>query len=141
MAAMYIRSIKRRAHRRDLTNPECAIEVQLAIRLFFATLRKLLGRNSEFMITNTAVTLNASQKQRLVEELRRRRAVQPCNRCGHANFELLDYVFSIPAATADGIGGALAPSFPLAATACTNCGAVNYHIAGILIPLRELGLA
>ena len=93
----------------------------------------------------TVAVLNLEQKKRITEELKRKGALRPCARCGNGDFGILDYIFAnnpqqIAGAYQFASPNPLGGSYPTIALFCTNCGAVYYHVLGMLIPLQEFGL-
>lgn len=68
----------------------------------------------------------------VAKKLIERKASQPCNRCGHAQFSLLEEFSNIMIQKdLKGlvIGG---PSVPVAVVVCNNCGAITFHALGAL---------
>lgn len=74
-------------------------------------------------------------KQALQKKLEEVGATQPCHRCGHPNFAIIDGATNIQLQdplNLDGglvIGGA---SMPVVYVACGNCGAITAHAIGAL---------
>jgi len=77
-------------------------------------------------------------KDKIVKSINEKGALQPCSRCGHKNFSLLDGFINLPLTQEVSgnmiIGG---PQVPCAVTACNNCGNLNYHALGALGLLNE----
>lgn len=72
----------------------------------------------------------------VVDALEKRGAVNPCHRCGHRNFNVLEGFSKLPAllpdfSMIDGmvVGG---PLVPVVYIACSNCGAITPHAIGAL---------
>ena len=77
--------------------------------------------------------LDMPTKQKIQAALTERGALQPCARCGHKAFELVDGYFTQP--VQNDLGGAFmlgGPSLPLVAVICVRCGNVNFHALGVL---------
>lgn len=89
-------------------------------------------------ISSGPPVLTSKQKQTISEALRRRDALNRCARCGNLEFSILDTVFTNNPGSA--MPGASKQSFPTIGVACTLCGALTYHLLGVLAPLREFGL-
>lgn len=76
-------------------------------------------------------------KQRIIDELSKRKALLPCPRCGNKNFSIIDGYFNH--ALQDNykninIGG---PSIPTTVISCTNCGYLIEHSLGVLGLLEQ----
>ena len=87
---------------------------------------------------NTALTLTAEHKKKIVEALNERGAKLPCARCGNNDFTLLDRLTAI--SLGDGrsvtLGGQVIPA---ALVACTKCGAIYQHAVGVLGLFQDFG--
>ena len=83
--------------------------------------------------------LNTEQKQKLVEEIKKKVPNLTCPMCQNKNFVLADGYFNNTIQTdlkTFGIGG---PSVPTIGIVCTNCGFVSQHALGVLglLPKEE----
>ena len=70
--------------------------------------------------------------------LRERGATNPCTRCGHTTFGVLDGLFAPflnqePVALCPG-----SPCVPMVVAACTNCGHTWMHAVGVLGLMKDL---
>jgi len=77
----------------------------------------------------------------VIEALEKKGAVNPCHRCGHRSFNVIEGFSKLPAieqdlGVMDGmiIGG---PFIPVVYIACSNCGAITPHAIGALGLLPE----
>ncbi len=72
-------------------------------------------------------------KNKITKILEEKRALQPCQRCGHTHFSLLDGFANLPIHQEISgniiIGG---PTIPCILTVCNNCGNLNFHATGAL---------
>jgi hypothetical protein len=85
-------------------------------------------------------SIGPDQKQRIIDELNRRGANQPCPRCGQNQFALTDGYISHPLTNQTSgpfvIGG---PAVPTIGVVCTNCGYLSEHAIGVLGLLKGEG--
>lgn len=78
-----------------------------------------------------------------IQQLLKTKGVKnPCHRCNHNQFSLLDGYSSL--GLQDNLGSGLViggPSVPVALVACNNCGAITSHAVGALglLPKDETG--
>ena len=88
--------------------------------------------------------LNADQQQKIIDELNKRGAKQPCPRCRNKNFALLDGYFnqhiqeSIPVSATDIINKG--PFISSLVVVCTRCGYFSQHALSVLelLPAEEV---
>ena len=82
--------------------------------------------------------MNQSLKEEIVEKLKEKKALNPCQRCGNPGHTLLDGFVNLPLSTEVSgnviIGG---PQVPCAVVACNNCGNLSYHALGALGMLND----
>ena len=77
--------------------------------------------------------------QRVIDELTKRGATQPCARCGGKQFTVAqDFVNLVMQQSTDSIviGG---PTIPAAVAVCTHCGAITLHALGVLGLMPQQG--
>ena len=74
--------------------------------------------------------LSEEQKQNIIQVLREKGALQPCEACNKRNFTLVDEVTQIRIAPGPNIIGG--PSIPAIASVCNNCGNIRFHALGAL---------
>lgn len=75
------------------------------------------------------------ERQEYIDELLKRNAQNPCHRCSHNNFTLLDGYTYFPVQEKVGGGTVLGgPNVPAILVVCNNCGAVTPHAIGIFKP-------
>lgn len=73
------------------------------------------------------------QRQEIVRRLNERGATAPCSRCGHRQFEIIDYSKFWAIEDGDfGVTNLSAPVVPAVMIACTHCGAISFHALGPL---------
>lgn len=77
---------------------------------------------------------NKEIKERIVQAIKEKGALNPCMRCGHPNFSLLDGFVNIPLAQEilEGIVILSGTQVPCAIVICDNCGNISYHALGAL---------
>ena len=85
-------------------------------------------------------TLSIEQKEKIIKALNERGAIQPCPRCGHKNFTILDGYFNQTIQTE--LKGMITggPSIPSAVVVCDHCGFLSQHALGPLglLPKKEV---
>ncbi|MBK6953343.1 MAG: hypothetical protein IPH24_15250 [Crocinitomicaceae bacterium] len=72
-----------------------------------------------------------------IDELLKRNAQNPCHRCGHNSFSLIDgYSYFPIQEKLDGtvLGG---PNIPAILVVCSNCGALISHAVGAFKPFEN----
>lgn len=77
-------------------------------------------------------------REKIIESLNKKGAKQPCHRCGHQSFAVIDgfsrYHLS-DELEANVLGG---QGVPIVLVACNNCGAITPHAALALIEQDEV---
>lgn len=80
--------------------------------------------------------LKPEQHQLIVDVLRGRSALKPCEACGKSKFTLLEDTAQVPISPSPGTYTSLA--VPSAVVVCDHCGHIRFHALGLL-GLGELG--
>jgi ribosomal protein L37E len=82
--------------------------------------------------------INQEIKDEIAEKIKEKKALLPCQRCGHKNFSVLDGFINLPLSKEISgnviVGG---PSVPCAVIACNNCGNLSNHALGALGMLNK----
>jgi hypothetical protein len=76
--------------------------------------------------------ISEDEKKRIIDALNAKLAVHPCPRCGNPSFTLLPGYINQPLSEQISqivLGGLTVPTI---AVACTNCGFLSLHAAGVL---------
>ncbi len=81
-------------------------------------------------------------REKIAGLLQGKGATNPCHRCGHTSFAVLEGYSNL--ILQDDIGRGIViggPSVPVALVACSNCGAITLHALGALglLPQKEEG--
>lgn len=82
-----------------------------------------------------AAEFSEEEKKKFVEKLNRKGAREPCPRCRHTRFILVDGFFPFHVHGTRGTFGTLiggGPVVPAIAAACGRCGWLAFHAMGIL---------
>jgi ribosomal protein L37E len=77
--------------------------------------------------------MDAEEKQRIVEALKKANVRMPCPRCGNINFAIVEgYITQPVQADLPDINLGPGPVLPAIATICDRCGFISYHSLGSL---------
>lgn len=77
--------------------------------------------------------LTQEQAGKVVAELDRRKATNPCPRCGHKTYTLSSGIVMLPFQSPQAAPSVLAPQvLPCASVSCDNCGFLALHGLGAL---------
>lgn len=70
--------------------------------------------------------------QRVIEELTKRGATQPCARCGHQSFAIEQDFITLQVQTSLKTLSIGRATIPAAVVVCKHCGAITLHALGVL---------
>lgn len=86
-------------------------------------------------ISSGPSVLTQIQRVQIEGALLQKGAFRPCSRCDHKEFAVLDTVFTNSPGPL--LAQASVQRFPAIGVACSNCGALYYHLLGTLVPSLE----
>jgi hypothetical protein len=82
-----------------------------------------------YLRTGGSQPMTEAERRTAGEFLKSRGATQPCPRCRHSLFYVLDHV-DLPLPSPPNVIG-FSGSIPTVLTACANCGFVAMHVIGL----------